>query len=95
MGKKRDFLTDGGNAVILVDETIELGGRTLPYPKTCILCSGPATRAAFFTPGDPEAFGQPEGKERIFMYGLCGDCKPAVANCGAVERAIVCMLGLN
>lgn len=57
-------------------------------PQFCLLCGGPQDVIGVYVPDNPEAWGAPKGKDRRFVYALCGDCfgKPDAPTC--VEKII-------
>ncbi len=74
-------VVDDKTAKILTD-ALQNPGR---YGVTgCALCKGPFTVTALFEPTGPFAkrIGQPKGKKRLLVYGLCQSCSelPNVAD---------------
>jgi hypothetical protein len=63
----------------------------LAHPKefeSCILCGGPSEYIGMFFPNDSEKFGGLADKQRIFGYGICGDCKQEPHSQDYVEKVI-------
>lgn len=40
----------------------------------CCLCGAPVDRSAVFIPHDSRRFGAAPHKDRVIIYGLCGQC---------------------
>jgi len=46
----------------------------LAVTPACLLCQAPKAYIGLFLPQKPVAWGALPGKERVFVYGLCGAC---------------------
>ena len=59
--------------------------------KGCAICKGPFVVTALFNP--PESFarriGQPDGKKRLIVYGLCKPCSEIPNVADRVEEEIL------
>ncbi len=63
----------------------------LEHPEAfekCLLCSRPPTYIGMFAPDNSVKFGGIPGKQRLYGYAICDDCK-SEPDCQAhVERVI-------
>lgn len=61
----------------------------IPRPGDfCLLCGEPPAVIGIFRPDDPEAFGAPAGKIRLFRYCLCSKCQKLPDTPERVEKII-------
>jgi hypothetical protein len=56
------------------DERAIRVGLALAAAGSCVMCDGPAEIGGAFIPNDSEAWGGRPGKQRVWFYGICGDC---------------------
>jgi hypothetical protein len=64
-----------------------LNNPLLPTP-TCLICGLPPDWIGVFQPADPEVWGAPPGKTRLFLYNLCDRCRTRPGTPEKVEKVI-------
>jgi len=60
---------------------------------SCLICGLPPDIIGIFQPLDPEAWGAPKGKTRLFRYHLCHRCRIRPGINEQVEKVILYEIG--